>query len=372
MDIELIAWLGFSQGLFAAVLMKTKAKLSIADKVLTAWLALLAIEFFTCAIDYKLFETPLLSSSFLLFNPAAYLYIKSLLNPKYELRWTGLLHLVPFLFFELGAYILQEPYELKLFLEPDGTLWFRMLFTMASILSWGYYNLWSIVMVIRHRGWLEDEFSTIERGTRLGWILFIVVFYNFYCVVAATMGLVVIVFKTGYYVPHAYNYSTLLLLVYILGFYGLKQSPVFSTLWGNLERFKREHGPLKGSEEKAQTLSLSDKRRADIRQRLIKHFDETKPYLNAELSMSTLSEQLNIPKHHITEVLNSDMGKNFFRFANEYRVNAVKDMLGDKKNLYSIEAIGYECGFNSKSAFFTVFKRITGQTPLQYKQSMGL
>jgi AraC-like DNA-binding protein len=82
-----------------------------------------------------------------------------------------------------------------------------------------------------------------------------------------------------------------------------------------------------------------------------------------------LANALGFPKHHITEVLNKEIGKNFFQFVNEYRVNAVKEMLIQPKNFYSIEAIGFECGFNSKSSFFTIFKKATGQTPLQYKNS---
>ena len=83
--------------------------------------------------------------------------------------------------------------------------------------------------------------------------------------------------------------------------------------------------------------------------------------------MTLLSETLKIPKHHLTEVLNNKMGKNFFQFVNEYRVDAVKKLLSNPKNRYSIEAIGYECGFNSKSTFFSVFKNMTQQTPMEYK-----
>jgi AraC-like DNA-binding protein len=86
--------------------------------------------------------------------------------------------------------------------------------------------------------------------------------------------------------------------------------------------------------------------------------------------MSLMSEKLNIPKHHLTEVLNNTLGKNFFQFVNEYRVAAVKKQLDKPNNLYSIEAIGYECGFNSKSTFFSVFKTLTGQTPKNYRQAV--
>jgi DHA3 family macrolide efflux protein-like MFS transporter len=58
--------------------MFAKKESSVSDKILSAWLTLLAIEFMTCGLDYIIFNEPLLSSSFLLFNPALFLYVKSL------------------------------------------------------------------------------------------------------------------------------------------------------------------------------------------------------------------------------------------------------------------------------------------------------
>ena len=103
---------------------------------------------------------------------------------------------------------------------------------------------------------------------------------------------------------------------------------------------------------------------------ILNHFIEKSPYLNPELSMQLISEELNTPKHQLTEVLNTIIGKNFFQFVNGYRVAAVKQKLSDKSNdKFSIESIGYDCGFSSKSSFFSVFRTITGMTPLQFKTS---
>jgi AraC-like DNA-binding protein len=113
--------------------------------------------------------------------------------------------------------------------------------------------------------------------------------------------------------------------------------------------------------------ALTDKRKKEIKNKVLRYFEEHKPYLNTELNLDLLARQTSIPKHHLTEVLNTEIGMNFFQFVNSYRVKAVIEMLMDRKNKYSIEALGYECGFNSKSSFFTVFKQITGQTPAQYK-----
>ena len=107
-----------------------------------------------------------------------------------------------------------------------------------------------------------------------------------------------------------------------------------------------------------------------IGQKLLQYFQKEKPYLNPEFNMSLLSDKLKVPKHHLTEVLNKHLGKNFFQFVNEYRVAAVKKQLDKPNNPYSIEAIGYECGFNSKSTFFSVFKSLSGQTPKNYQQAV--
>lgn len=353
--LQTIAWIGFSQSLFSAVLLKTKNNAVAADKILIAWLSLLSIEFLSCALDIHFFNKPLLSSSFLLFNPAFFLYAQSLTRENFRLRYIQLLHLFPFILFESATYIIHEPYELTNYFYADASFWFRMGFSVATILSWIIYNTLSIIMVHRHRKKLENEFSTIEQNQRLGWLLFIVVFYNLYCGTIIILGITGLLVAFDIQVVLMYNYSTLLLLIYILSFYGLRQTLIY-----------KNSGPLSGPDERTQKYSLPADRKILIKKMLIGYFEKEKPYLNPDLNMQMLSEKLNIPKHQLTEVLNAEIGMNFFRFVNQYRVEAVKKML-KKDQLYSIEAIGYENGFNSKSSFFTVFKQITGQTPLQYR-----
>lgn len=354
--METIAWIGFSQGLFAAILMLTKKEQSVADKLLTAWLSLLAIEFMTCALDNRIFGVPMLSSSFLLFNPAFYLYVKSLVTSSFKLHRLQLLHLIPFIFFKVFAYVLKEPYVMTGFTEADSTLWFRILFSLASVVSWLAYNYATAVYILRHRRKLVDEFSNIENNKRLGWLLFIVVFYNLYCILLVGSALLSILMDISFPLSPVYNYSTLLLLVYIFSFYGLKQQIIY---W--------EYPIIENQEEKYSKSQLSAAKKVQIKNLIMDYFDNEKPYLNPELSMKILSEKLNIPKYQLTEVLNMEIGKNFFLFVNEYRTEAVKRLLLEANNPYSIEAIGYECGFNSKSSFFTVFKKLTGQTPMQFK-----
>lgn len=357
--MEIIAWVGFSQSLFAAILVMAKRKNSVSDKILSAWLWLLAIEFLTLALDYRVLGKPLLSGSFLLINPAFFLYVASLIKEDFRLRWTQLLHLAPFVFFETFAYVIYQHFSLEAYFSGESRHWYGLLFSLATFLSWIFYNFSSIELVVKQRGRLFNEFSNIESNRSLGWLLFVVVFYNLYCLVTVATAIVALTLKVNFLLPHIVNYSFLLALVYALGFYGLRQQTVFI-----------EPDPAGSADETHRQMLLSPERVQRIKEQLFEFFEKEQPYLNPELNMRMISEQLQVPKHQITMVLNAEIGKNFFQFVNEYRVGAVKIRLAQTGNIYSIESIGYDCGFSSKSSFFTVFKKLTGQTPFHYKQSV--
>ncbi|MEM6963758.1 MAG: helix-turn-helix domain-containing protein [Bacteroidota bacterium] len=96
-----------------------------------------------------------------------------------------------------------------------------------------------------------------------------------------------------------------------------------------------------------------------------------KLYLNPDLVLADLATRLNTPKHHITEVLNVQLRKNFFLFVNEYRIEKAKYKIaaGEAHNLF---LLAHNCGFNSKTTFIKYFKKIVGVTPSQYRKSLAL
>ena len=84
-------------------------------------------------------------------------------------------------------------------------------------------------------------------------------------------------------------------------------------------------------------------------------------------SMDTLAEQLNLPRHHLSQILNAGMNLNFYDLVNQYRVEEVIHRIDAGDHLqFTIGAIGLESGFNSLSTFHRAFKKITGKTPSQY------
>ena len=363
--MDIIMYVGISQCLFAAIIMLTKKEGDTPDKLLTAWLFLMAIEFSTCAVDYFYFDNPLLSSVFLLINPAFYLYIKSLTTRDFKPKYIHLLHLAPYLVFEITTYLIREPFSIQILYPDYPHFWFSLSFSIANLVSWMVYNILSIWLVHRHRRNLENEYSYIDRYTSIAWLLVVLIFYTLYCSFALITGILALKINDLINLPSILNYSMLLALSYMLGFYGLKQRPLF------IRKKQSTTQPEIILPEKYKSSILTQRDKEDIRKTILLHFETQKPYLNPEFNMTYLSESLLIPKHHVTEVLNTLIGMNFFRFVNAYRIEAVKEMLAQKSLPYSIEAIGYECGFNSKSSFFTVFKAITGLTPLQYKNRLG-
>jgi len=95
--------------------------------------------------------------------------------------------------------------------------------------------------------------------------------------------------------------------------------------------------------------------------------EEGQLFLDADLKVGSLATHLNVPGHTISKVLNEHLGHNFAHFLNGYRIAHAKELLRSDSP-YTMEALGYDSGFNSKSSFFATFKRFAGCTPSQFKE----
>ncbi|QLG45335.1 helix-turn-helix domain-containing protein [Costertonia aggregata] len=92
-------------------------------------------------------------------------------------------------------------------------------------------------------------------------------------------------------------------------------------------------------------------------------------YQDAELSLSSLSERLNISVTYLSQLVNTISNQNFSDFINQYRVrDAELKLTSPSYSNYTILGIGLEAGFNSKSAFYSAFKKHTGITPSEYRE----
>jgi AraC-like DNA-binding protein len=93
-------------------------------------------------------------------------------------------------------------------------------------------------------------------------------------------------------------------------------------------------------------------------------------YRNTNIKLNDVAKHLNISSHKLSQLLNDNLGKSFALFINECRINEAKKLLKEN-NQYTLEAIGFEAGFSSKSTFYATFKKIVGQTPAEFKKSQN-
>jgi AraC-like DNA-binding protein len=90
-------------------------------------------------------------------------------------------------------------------------------------------------------------------------------------------------------------------------------------------------------------------------------------FKNSNLKLADVAKETKVLPHQLSQFLNDNLGKSFAQFINEYRIEEAKKLLLTE-NRYTIEVIGYECGFNSKSTFFTALKKIIVSIPASYKK----
>ncbi|HNX59575.1 MAG TPA: helix-turn-helix domain-containing protein, partial [Spirochaetota bacterium] len=85
-----------------------------------------------------------------------------------------------------------------------------------------------------------------------------------------------------------------------------------------------------------------------------------------ELSLPMLAEKLNVPVHHLSQVINM-RGMNFYEYINRYRFEFAKEMIRTVEDPVNIARIAFDSGFNSLSAFNAVFRKFGNMTPSEWK-----
>lgn len=93
-------------------------------------------------------------------------------------------------------------------------------------------------------------------------------------------------------------------------------------------------------------------------------------YTDSTLNREKVAEKLGISPGYVSQIVNAVTGDNFANYINQYRVEAVKEMISNPEyENYNLLTMGLESGFTSKTTFYKAFKKITGQTPNEYKNT---
>jgi TolB-like protein/AraC-like DNA-binding protein len=112
---------------------------------------------------------------------------------------------------------------------------------------------------------------------------------------------------------------------------------------------------------------LDDKSVVLFTDKLLDHIRDAEPFLDPNLSLRSLAEQIDIHPNQLSWLINESLGQNFNEFINHYRVETFIRIAQDPHNAHlTLVALAYDSGFNSKTVFNNFFKKETGLTPRQY------
>lgn len=222
-----------------------------------------------------------------------------------------------------------------------------------------YYTVSSYLLLKEHEKRIE-LFSSATEDIDLKWIKQIIIALFLLCIFIALYNLI----AQGQQLNIVAN-LTMLGVIYFVAYNAIRQERIFLVSTEEIQQISEEE---EQPEVKKQSL-LPEAELPELKTRLRTLMKEKQPYLEQTLNLKQLSAMMELTPHQLSYLLNEGFGENFFQFVNTYRVELAKELLLSEKHSHlSIVGIGFEAGFNSKTAFNTVFKKITDSTPSAFKR----
>ncbi|WP_043706642.1 helix-turn-helix domain-containing protein [Tenacibaculum ovolyticum] len=280
-----------------------------------------------------------------------YFSIEYYSNPDFKFKKKELIYtILPFTF--LIGLIFQN-YNKHNTLIPS-------LLSILIIIQALYFTIYSYIKIQHHKKSIR-LFSSNTNEVDLKWIEYIIIAIF---LLSIFIGIYNLAFN-GEYLNVMANIVSILIIFFVAS-NTLKQKEIF--LLNEKERnliIKTEQQPTPKKRK-----IISDENLVLTKSKLIDVMENKKPYLDTELTLVSLAKLIKITPHQLSYVINVGFNENFFWFVNRYRVQRVKELLLNKDyNHISILGIAYESGFNSKTSFNTTFKKISAQTPSEFKKS---
>lgn len=356
--------IGIIESLFFFLIIQSKKKKHIRDKLLCVWLLIFAVNFLVPIFIYSSMEKFIFLSGIdyglLVLHPILlFLYAKSLLSSQQHNRLDYGPHLVIFLVncVLIIPYLLMDN-DLKVqFLNQSkfttiiwiGTVWVNIVFIT--------YLIKSTLLVKRFN--TSDNFNI--SSTDLNWLKFLILGLSVTYILGSGIGGILCYLGIPLFYINYAVYSGLVIFIFGIGFYGIKQKNIFSIEEVDLIKtgsFDKKEFVIKKEDEQ-------------FAKRLKAFMMEEKPYLDENLTLSKLAELLDVKPYYITFILNKVICKKFHDFINDYRIDEIKARInkGDLSK-FTILSVAYDCGFNSKASFHRIFKSHTGLNPMDYINSL--
>jgi len=288
---------------------------------------------------------------------ALYYVVEFLLNPTYQLKKKDYWFLAPLLLQLILNFLFFFIYLIFPNWLEDRNIYFWYV-QLREVVSIGYSLVVIILVLKRLRNYQKQikNSSTPITSVSIKWVRNSIMVLFVLCILWI-IGQVEF-FYTGENVLSFHpTWILMCLLVFWLGYFMILRRDIFE---------------VPSLKEVTKTTTLSDKTDEHFK-RVLQLMEVEKLYRDPALNMDILAQKSELSNGYLSQIINQKEGKNFYDFVNTYRVEEVKQHLVDTQyDHYSILGIGLEAGFQSKSTFNAVFKKMTGMTPTQYKKKVRL
>ena len=308
------------------------------------------------------------SSLLLLCGPFIFLYTQSVIYKDFWFSKKKFVHFVPFIISfsaseasYLAAGAATQVEILKKIIERQLP---SSVYMVSSIIYFHFfiYLFISLRAVKRYELAAANQYSESKKVT-LGWLKTTIWFFLALMIVSAINGY--LSFQSVgniYFVILSLMVFLLLLFIIFVLFKALRNPQIFSA-W--------EEKQIEEAIQVPKTAMLQqDNEKQKALEKLQKHMQTAKPFLEPELTLDELANQLSIKPKMLSQTINELLRQNFFEFINNYRIEEAKRLLTNPKDKkITVLEVMYEVGFNSKSSFNTLFKKATGLTPSEFKKN---
>lgn len=340
--------------MFSFFLFTVKSNKKLANQLFAFFLLLTAFDFtgfflnsvFSTHPDIKILKI----SSSLLQMPAFYVYVLATCYSDFKLKPKHITHTL--LFF--GFLVI-----FKLTSISDQSF---ITFTITGEIQYYVYIILIFISLKKYKVVYLENYSNYDNGI-YRWLFQITVFFFLAHLLVLTKLGFIYFGQDQSFLKNIYLVISTIALFTICWFVlkALYSPQLFTGVKSYLE-------PIETLTEKNRFIPYKKTIHDERTLRLISYMEQNKPHLNDELTLQKLAAQVDVPEKELSILINQQIGKHFFDFINEYRINDAKILLKDQHNLTVLEIL-YQVGFSSKSSFYTAFKKETGVTPSDYRKS---
>jgi AraC-like DNA-binding protein len=364
----ILTYAGIAQGLFVVLLLNNK---TVRRSRANVFLSILLISF-SFSIAHILFAGAVMNHlsaevytlgdpTFFLIAPLLWFYTKELIGERVTLSKNLVLHFLPFFFVIFLSLTLKsvDPGILFMqFLNQHQRL-INVFFWMCVVAQFSSYQFFVRKKWIAYQEFIKQEVSNKE-GVDISWVRFFLIIFLLINIFFLFSLFTAIHLDYAAWQPRA-TALIFSLSVFALSYKGILQKELFQKVEASAEKT-----------DELLSNSLPTKPDDELISKLLNYVAEKKPYLDSELTLSSLAKNLSISRSQLSLLINEGIGDNFYDFINKYRVEEVKKLMVDPqvKN-YNLLGIALEAGFKSKSTFNLIFKRFTGLTPTGYRKNLS-